>query len=130
MKTFVKKLAQLRKAIEAQRGEFTLYALVLPEDAIVWDMLVAAKWIDQDQSAALKYLAKQIQNTLSEEELLNISGILLFDSNDIPNYGSSINSDNGWEENNIDFYGRQASKVYVFAAPVADFHVSTSQSSL
>lgn len=126
MKTLVNKIGQLRKVIEEQQGEFTLYALVLPEDAIVWDMLVAAKWIDKDQSAALRYLVKEVQSILTKQELLNLSGILLFDSDKIGEDGMSINSDTGWEENNIDFYGRQAQKAYVFVAPVADFQLSRS----
>lgn len=43
MKTLVNKIGQLQKSIQVQRGEFTLYVLVLPEDAIAWDMLVAAE---------------------------------------------------------------------------------------
>lgn len=58
MRTLASKIGQLRKAVENQRGKFTLFALVLPEDTIAWDLLVAAKWIDEDQSDALRYLAK------------------------------------------------------------------------
>lgn len=128
MKTLARKLGQLRKAIEAERGPFILYALVLPEDAIAWDMLVAAKWIDENQSDALQYLVKQVQNVLTKRELLDLSGVLLFDSVEI-NDGtlSLVDSENGWEENNIDFYGRQAQKVYVFVSPVFDFQLSRSQ---
>ena len=128
MKTLAKKLGQLRKAIEAERGPFTLYALVLPEDAIAWDILMAAKWIDENQSDALQYLVKQVQNVLTKRELLNLSGVLLFDSGEIHDGAlSSVDSEDGWEENNVDFYGRQAQKVYVFVSPVFDFQISRSQ---
>ena len=126
MKTLVSKIGQLRKVIQEQRGEFTLYALVLPEDAIAWDMLVAAKWIDKDQPAALRYLVKEVQRVLTKQELLSLSGILLFDSDKVGEGKMSIDSEAGWTENNIDFYGRQAQKAYVFVAPVADFQLSKS----
>ena len=43
MRTLASKIGQLRKAVENQRGKFTLFALVLPEDTIAWDLLVVAK---------------------------------------------------------------------------------------
>lgn len=127
MRTLATKIGQLRKVIEKQRGEFTLFALVLPEEAIAWDMLVSAKWIDEDQSAALRYIVKEVQSVLTKKELLTLSGILLFDSDKITEYGSSVDSETGWEENNIEFYGRQVQKAYVFVSPVADFHLSRSR---
>ncbi len=128
MRTLVNKLGQLRKVIGEQRGEFTLYALVLPEDAIVWDMLVAANWIDEDQSAALQYLVKEVQNVLTEQELLSLSGILLFDSNQFTgDDSSSMDSEMGWEQNNIDFYGRHVQKAYVFVAPIENFQIQAHQ---
>lgn len=127
MRTLATKIGQLRKVIEKQRGEFTLFALALPEEAIAWDMLVSAKWIDKDQSAALRYLVKEVQIVLTKQELLTLSGILLFDSDKIEEYGSSVDSEIGWEENNIEFYGRQVQKAYVFVSPVADFHLLRSR---
>lgn len=125
MKTLANKLGQLRINIQTQRGEFSLYALVLPEDAIAWDLLVAAKWIDEDKSAGLQYLVKQIQSVLTKKELLSLSGIIIGDSSHF--IGSmSMNSEAGWEENDIDFYGRHVQKAYVFTAPAEDFHVSLS----
>lgn len=123
MKTLVKKIGQLRKMVEGQRGEFTLFTLALPEDTIAWDLLAAAKWIDEDQPAALQYLVKQVQGILTKQELLNLSGILLFDSSKFTDNGESINSETGWEANNIDLYGRHIQKAYVFVAPLEDFYV-------
>lgn len=90
-------------------------------------MLVSAKWIDEDQSSALRYLVKEVQAVLTKQELLMLSGILLFETDKIAEYGSSVDSETGWEENNVDFYGRHVQKAYVFVSPVADFQLSKSR---
>jgi len=126
MRTLAVKLGHLRKKIEEERGEFTLFAFVLPEDTIAWDLLVAAKWIDDDRTAALRYLVEEVQKVVTKEELLAISGILLSDSNELYSPGA-IGSETGWEENNIEFYGRHVQKVYVFNAPIEDFQIAASR---
>lgn len=123
MKALANKIGQLRKVIEEQKGPFTLYALVLPEDAIAWDMLVASTWIDKDQPSALKYLVKQVQSVLTKQELLNLSGILLFDTDKLAEYGVSVDSETGWEENNVEFYGRLVQKAYIFVGPLVGFNL-------
>ena len=128
MKTFVYKLSQLLKAIEEQRGEFTLFALALPEDTIAWDMLVSAKWIDKDRSEALRYLVKEVQSITTKQELLNLSGILLFDTDKVAAYGNvSERNEMGREENNTELFGRQIKKAYIFVSPVADFQLAPSR---
>ena len=124
MKALANKIGPLRKVIEEQKGPLALYAMVLPEDAIAWDMLVAATWIDKDQSDALKYLVKQVQSVLTKQELLNLSGILLFDTDKLAEYGVSVDSETGWEENNIEFYGRRVQKAYIFVGPLVGLNLS------
>jgi len=126
MRTLAAKLGHLRKSIEEERGDFTLFAFVLPEDTIAWDLLVAAKWIDDDQTVALRYLVEKAQKVVTKEELLAISGISILNSNELYS-PSAIDSETGWEENNIEFYGRQVQKAYVFKVPLEDFQLSVSR---
>ena len=128
MKSFIGKISQLLKIIEEQRGKFSLFALVLPEDAIAWDILVSAEWIDKDQSAALNYLVKEVQRISTKRELHNLSGILLFDTDKVAAYGEVFMRDEmGREENNTDFFGRQVQKAYIFVSPVVDFQLARSR---
>ncbi len=126
MRTLAAKLGHLRKSIEEERGDFTLFAFVLPEDTIAWDLLVAAKWIDDDQNVALRYLVEKVQKIVTKEELLAISGILIFD-NDKFDESDVIDSETGWEENNIEFYGRHVQKAYIFKSPLEDFQIAASR---
>jgi hypothetical protein len=44
-----------------------------------WDLVVAAEWIERDRGESLKYIASVMQNTLSRDELLSLSRIVLID---------------------------------------------------
>jgi hypothetical protein len=70
---------QLRMA--ADRGPFTLFALVRLEGRLHWDVLAAAPWIDEDRLAALRYIAGHVQ-TLPPQTLRDISHIELIPSDD------------------------------------------------
>jgi hypothetical protein len=51
-------LRKLEEALAAEHGPFTLFALFLREGAPdVWDVVVAAAWIDRDEPAALWEIA-------------------------------------------------------------------------
>lgn len=124
MKTLVSKIGNLAHYFEQEKGEaFILFALVLPEDAIAWDLLAAANWIDTDKQAALRYIAGKVQSTLNVEELRDLSGIVLFETNDFDNAAGSIRSGKGKLENDIDFLGAKIQKGYLFAAPLSDFQI-------
>lgn len=76
------KFAQLRDEIIAEKGELSLFALFLREDADNWDVVVAAPWLEQDKASALKYLSAKITKALSKSELLDLSRIILLESDD------------------------------------------------
>ena len=78
-----KKFEQIRKDIIADRGQLSLFALFLLEGAEdQWDLVVAAPWLDADQTAALRYLSKKLTTRLSKRELLEIARIVLIKQND------------------------------------------------
>lgn len=80
IKGIVTKLVNIEKEISNKKGSFNLFALFLREgNERQWDILVASKWIDRDKYKSLKYIASNIQNSLTEEELLDVSGIEIID---------------------------------------------------
>lgn len=72
--------SRLRDEIIAEKGELSLFALFLREDADKWDVVVAAPWLEKDRAAALRYLSAKITQNLSEPELLELSRIVLLES--------------------------------------------------
>jgi hypothetical protein len=127
MREMIKKVGSLVDTIISEKGELSLFALALREDAIVWDLLIAADWIDKDRKEALNYLVKKVQEVLTTNELLDLSGIILLDNDYFLGY-PDFRSETGWEENNIDLYGVEVKKAYVFVASNVEIHMETEQS--
>ena len=115
MKELVSKIGSLVGPIIKEKGGLHFFGLVLREDASVWDLLVAAEWIDQDRNEALKYLVKKVQSVLTKQELLAISAVILLQS-EYYIHQPIMESEGGWVENNIDLYGLTVKKAYIFAS--------------
>ena len=82
MKEIVEKLKQKEQAMTQAKGPFDLFALFLREDApYKWDLVVAAKWIEENKQEALKYISKALQESLTQNELLKLSRIVIIDKN-------------------------------------------------
>jgi len=80
MKEIVEKLKEQEVVMANEKGPFELYALFLREDAPdKWDLVVAAEWINKNKEASFKYIAEKVQKSLSKEELLKLSRIVLID---------------------------------------------------
>ncbi|UFH55022.1 hypothetical protein [Spirosoma sp. KNUC1025] len=120
MKEIIRKIGSLVLTVNAEKGPLSFFALALREDAVVWDILVAAKWIDDDQRQALDYLTKQVQQVLTKQELLKISAIILL-RHEYYTEGTIVKSNFGWEESDIDLYGISIQKAYIFVAPDVEF---------
>lgn len=79
MKDLITKLLNIEKKISAEKGSFNLFALFLREDSEdKWDLLVSSKWINKEYEH-LQYIATNVQNTLTQEELIKISRIVIID---------------------------------------------------
>ena len=82
MKEIVEKLRSLEEIISKEKGEFDFFALFLREDSFnKWDILAASSWIDEKREVALKYLASKVQDTLTKNEIVQISKIVLIEEN-------------------------------------------------
>jgi hypothetical protein len=74
------KLAAMAKKIDAEKGPLELLGLFLRENARgLWDLVVAAPWLREDKRASYKYIDDQMQEALTEEDLLGISHIVILD---------------------------------------------------
>ena len=77
MKQPLDKYKLIAKEISEERGELSLLALFLREDAEKWDLLVAAPWLNTNDMEDYKYIADKLKQYLEVSELLSISRIVL-----------------------------------------------------
>ncbi len=82
MKQMAEKLASLERDISSERGEFSLFALFLREDAQdKWDLLASAPWLETNKKEGLDYLVQQVRSRLDPQEFLSLSRIVLLEKN-------------------------------------------------
>ena len=82
MKQTIEKLASLERDIASEKGEFSLFALFLREDADnTWDLLASAPWLEVDKRESLEYIVNQLRARLDTQELLSLSRIVLLEEN-------------------------------------------------
>lgn len=79
MKDIVTKLIHIEKEIFKEMGTLNLFALLLREGEEKWDLLVSSPWIDGNKYDSVRYIASKLQKDLNQEELLEISGIIIID---------------------------------------------------
>ena len=80
MRQTIEKLASLERDIASEKGEFSLFALFLREDADeTWDLLASAPWLEADKRESLEYLVNEIRARLDTQELLSLSRIVLLE---------------------------------------------------
>ena len=120
MKEIVRKLVEIERKTSQEKGEYDFFALFLRENSSEkWDILVAANWIDSNKEAALKYLAKNFQNSFNSVELLSISRIVLIEDTNpaLPALQQAINIEHGAVEiKNSDFFGLQIQHAYLITS--------------
>lgn len=77
MRDLLGKFVELERTLSQERGEFSLFALFLREDASdKWDLIVAAPWIEGDRKEALAYITNRIQQAFSPDELSHLSRVV------------------------------------------------------
>jgi hypothetical protein len=83
IRNIITKLVHIEKEISKDMGQLNLFALLLREGDEKWDLLVSAAWTDRDKYDSLKYIASKLQSELNQEELFEISGIVIIDDRSI-----------------------------------------------
>jgi hypothetical protein len=80
MKELLDRFVELERRLAIARGDFSLFALFLREDAVdKWDLVVTAPWIEADRKDALSYISKEIQDAFTPEELSLLSRVVIVD---------------------------------------------------
>lgn len=116
----VEKLIRKEIEISKDKGQFSLFALFLREDSPnKWDLLVAAPWIEKNKNLALKHIASIIQKTLTQEELIKISRIIIIDCNNkaLNAIQRAFSAEHGMTEIvNSNFFGLNIKHAYIITS--------------
>jgi hypothetical protein len=76
--------SKLRDEISRERGDLSLFALVLREDADNWDLVLAAPWAENDDwGHALRYVSQKVMERLKPSELMDLSRIVVLNERDL-----------------------------------------------
>jgi len=120
MKELIDKLVQVEKDISSEKGSFLLFALFLREEAQdLWDLVIAACWVDDNKSESLKYLSAHLNKYLKPEELIKLSRILPIDSNNpgLKAIHKAIQIEHGNAEiRDCNFFGLQIKHAYMITS--------------
>ena len=120
MKDLVNKFVELERRLTEEKGDFSLFALFLREDAVdKWDLIVAAPWIEADRKEALAYIAKQIQAAFKPDELTRLSRIVLIDQANpaLEAINRAISIEHGSADvQNSNFFGLQIKHGYIITS--------------
>jgi hypothetical protein len=80
---FIHKLMAVERAIAKEKGDFVLFALVQREEGIgLWDLLISAPWLGTKEDEILDFFARKLKETLTTDELMRLSRIVLFPPDD------------------------------------------------
>lgn len=124
MKDIVEKLKQQEQNMAQEKGPFDLFALFLREDAPAkWDLVVAAKWIEENKQEALKYISSALQGTLTQSELLKLSRIAIIDESNpaLEAFQRAMHVEHGMAEiKDSNFLGLQIKHVYLITSQRRD----------
>jgi hypothetical protein len=124
MKELIDKLVQVEKDISSDKGSFLLFALFLREDAPdLWDLLIAANWVEKDKAESLKYISAHLNKYLKPEELIKLSRILAIDSNNpgLEAIHRAIHIEHGDAEiKDSNFFGLQIKHAYLITSKRAE----------
>ena len=120
MRDLAEKLRGLERTLSEEKGPFNLFALFLREDAPdVWDLVVAAKWIEEDRPAALADISRRVRDSLGADEITKIARVVVVDRTDpaLKAIASAISTEHGIAEvANSTFFGLAIRHSFIITA--------------
>jgi hypothetical protein len=120
MKDLAQKLRRLERTLSEEKGPFNLFALFLREDAPgVWDLVVAAKWIEDDGPAALADISQRVRDSLEPDEITKVSRVVVVERTDpaLKEIASAMSFDHGLSEvTNSTFFGLSIRHAFIITA--------------
>jgi len=128
MNEVVEKFASLEAEIAEKRGNFSLFALVLREDAPDrWDLVVSAPWVGPNKQEAVNYFVAEIKSNLGPQGLVNLSRIVLVDPSDAPvqAFNRAIHVEHGRVEiRDSNFFGLPIKHAFIITSQSLDAPVT------
>lgn len=90
----LEKLKKVREEVLKKFEELSLFVVIRRIDANLWDFVFAGEKMDQPTN--LKPLVEMINKELNDNEIINISRLVLLNSDDLfaKNFNSTFNVDN------------------------------------
>jgi hypothetical protein len=83
MSNIIDAAKEIELELSGERGPFTLFAVFEHEEIPnLWDIVVAAPWVEQDYEQALRLIAAEIKKRLPANELVRVSKIVILDPSD------------------------------------------------
>ena len=83
MSKVAEKLRDIEVELSAEKGPFTLFALIEREDALgKWDVVVSANWIATNGKSVIQAIASKIKAKFRKEEQIMLSRILILAPSD------------------------------------------------
>jgi hypothetical protein len=80
LEVLAKKLTDVANKIKADRGPLEFVGLFLRDDSPdLWDLVVAAPWLEADERESFEYLATQVRGSLADDELAELSRIVILE---------------------------------------------------
>ncbi len=77
MRELAEQLQRVEHEIAEERGPFTLFGLFLRDGAPDrWDVVFAAPWVDEDEYAAIRFMADRLRKALKKTDLVSISRVV------------------------------------------------------
>jgi hypothetical protein len=119
MKDFTDKIADVEKEIAKEKGPFSLFALFLRDDVPDrWDLVVSAPWVKNNKQT-LNYLVHEIKSTLTPDDLISLSRIVMVEPSDKPvqAINRAFNVEHGKVEvRDVQFFGLPIKHGYIITS--------------
>lgn len=112
MNNLKNKFTKVEKEISQEKGEFSLFVLLLREDSQdKWDVVLSASWFPESKKEVLTYIVNKLVKILTPKELLKLSRIVALNEDDsfVANLNSVINT----KHNAVEFKNCQLNNIHV-----------------
>lgn len=120
MNDLIPKFQSVERYFSSTRGNFELFALFLRAESVdKWDLLVSAPWIEADKQTSLREIIANVQQTLAQEELVQLSRVVLIDRTNqaLEAIHRAINVEHGAVEvQDSNFFGMPIKHAYIITS--------------
>jgi hypothetical protein len=116
----VEKMRRVETQVSSEYGGFELFALFLPDTALrLWDIMISAKWLEQDELRSMRVIANQMNKELSSTEITQFSGFVIIphDDDGLHKFQAEIDMEHAAREfRNINFFGVPLLRAYIITS--------------